>query len=133
MDRMSLNSRKIRASHAARAAGVDALLLTHLPDVRWLCGFTGSSAALVLPCPSPKASRKAARAVLFTDGRYIAQAHAEAVGTQVVIATKPPLTEACEWIAAARIKRCGFDQTQTTVATLANMRKSVPAKKGGAQ
>jgi Xaa-Pro aminopeptidase len=129
MDRMSLNSRKTRASHAARAAGVDALLVTHLPDVRWLCGFTGSSAALVLPCPSPKASRMSTRAVLFTDGRYIAQANAEAVGTQVVIATKPPLTEACEWISAARIKRCGFDQTQTTVAALANMRKSVPAKK----
>ena len=50
-------------------------------------------------------------------------------GTQVVIATKPPLTEACEWIAAARVKRCGFDQTQTTVAALVHMRKSVPAKK----
>ena len=26
---------------AAKAAGVEALLVTHLPDVRWLCGFTG--------------------------------------------------------------------------------------------
>ena len=126
---MSLNSRRIRAAHAARAAGVDALLVTHLPDVRWLCGFTGSSAALVLPCPSPGSSRKATRAVLFTDGRYIAQAHAEAVGTQVVIATKPPLTEACEWITSARIKRCGFDRTQTTIAALDNMRKAIPATK----
>jgi Xaa-Pro aminopeptidase len=104
-------------------------LVTNLPDVRWLCGFTGSSAALVIPCPSRKATPKARRAVLFTDGRYIAQANAEAVGSQVVIATKPPLTEACEWIAAARVKRCGFDQTQTTVAALAAMRKVVPAKK----
>ena len=125
---MSLNARKRKAADAARAAGVDALLVTNLPDVRWLCGFTGSSAALVIPCPSRKTSRKARHAVLFTDGRYIAQAHAEAVGSQVVIATKPPLTEACEWIAAARIKRCGFDQTQTTVASLASMRKAVPAK-----
>jgi len=125
---MSLNARKRKAADAARAAGVDALLVTNLPDVRWLCGFTGSSAALVIPCPSHKSSRLAARAVLFTDGRYIAQAHAEAVGSQVVIATKPPLTEACEWIAAARVKRCGFDQTHTTVASLASMRKAVPAK-----
>ena len=66
--------------------------------------------------------------MLFTDGRYIAQANAEAVGTEVVIATKPPLTEACEWIAAAGVKRCGFDQTQTTVAALDTMRKAVPAK-----
>jgi len=126
---MSLNSRKKRTADAAHAAGVDALLVTHLPDVRWLCGFTGSSAALVLPCPSRRTSPKAKRAVLFTDGRYIAQANAEAVGTQVVIATKAPLTEACEWIAAASIQRCGFDQTQTTVAALANMRKAVPSRK----
>jgi Xaa-Pro aminopeptidase len=128
MDRMSLNSRKKRAADVARAAGVNALLVTHLPDVRWLCGFTGSSAALVMPCPSPGSSRKGTRALLFTDGRYIAQANAEAAGTQIVIATKPPLTEACEWIASARIKRCGFDRTQTTVASLDNMRKAVPAK-----
>lgn len=125
---MSLNARKKRAAAAARAAGVDALLVTHLPDVRWLCGFTGSSAAMVLHCPSPKAARPATRAVLFTDGRYIAQANAEAVGTQVVIATRPPLTEACEWIAAAGVRRCGFDETQTTVASLAAMRKAVPGK-----
>jgi Xaa-Pro aminopeptidase len=129
MDRMSLNARKRKAADAARAAGVDALLVTNLPDVRWLCGFTGSSAALLLPCPARKASRPARRAVLFTDGRYIAQANAEAVGSQVVIAAKPPLTEACEWIASARVKRCGFDETHTTVAALAAMRKAVPAKK----
>jgi Xaa-Pro aminopeptidase len=128
MDRMSLIARKLRAAGAARAAGVDALLVTNLPDVRWLCGFTGSSAALVVPCNSNKSSRPTPRAVLFTDGRYIAQANAEAVGTQVVIATKPPLTEACEWIASARAKRCGFDRTQTTVAALDTMRNAVPAK-----
>src|SRR5690348_18163850 len=61
---MSLSLRKKRAMAAARAAGVDALLVTHLPDVRYLCGFTGSNAALVLA---------GNRAVLFTDGRYTAQ------------------------------------------------------------
>jgi Xaa-Pro aminopeptidase len=123
---MSVNARKKRAAVAAKAAGVEALLLTHLPDVRWLCGFTGSSAALVLL--ADRAVPTAKRAVLFTDGRYTAQAKAEAVGTQVVIATKSPLAAACEWLAEAGVKRCGFDETQTTVATLAAMRKAVPAK-----
>jgi Xaa-Pro aminopeptidase len=129
---MSLNARKKSAADAAKAAGVDALLVTHLPDVRWLCGFTGSSAALVLRSEAASgahSARSPIRAVLFTDGRYIAQANAEAVGTEVVIATKPPLTEACEWIAAAGVKRCGFDRTHTTVAALDNMRKAVPAKR----
>ena len=129
---MSLNARKKSAADAAKAAGVDALLVTHLPDVRWLCGFTGSSAALVLrneAASGARSARSPIRAVLFTDGRYIAQANAEAVGTEVVIATKPPLTESCEWIASAGVKRCGFDRTHTTVAALDNMRKAVPAKR----
>lgn len=98
---------------------MDCLLVTHLPDVRYLCGFTGSNAALVLA---------GGRSVLFTDGRYTAQAKAEASGTRVVIAKKPALLAACEWIEAAGVKRCGFDAAQTTVAALEAMRKAVSAK-----
>lgn len=105
---------------------MDALLVTHPPDVRWLCGFTGSSAALVLL--SGTGSRLGGRAVLFTDGRYTAQAKAEAAGTRVVIATKPAVVAACEWTAEAGVRRCGLDGTQTTVAGLATMRKAVPGR-----
>jgi Xaa-Pro aminopeptidase len=115
---MSLSGRRRRSVAAAREAGVDALLVTHLPDVRWLCGFTGSNAALVLWRRRP---------VLFTDGRYTTQAKAEAVGTKVVIATKPALTAACEWIAAAGVRRCGFDDGNTTVAALKQMQAAAPA------
>ena len=116
---MSLNLRRKKAAAAARAAGVDCLLVTHLPDVRYLCGFTGSNAALVLA---------GGRSVLFTDGRYTAQAKAEAAGTRVVIAKKPAIMAACEWMEAAGMKRCGFDAVQTTVAALEAMRKAVSAK-----
>jgi Xaa-Pro aminopeptidase len=115
---MSLNVRKRKAAHAAKAAGVEALLVTHLPDVRWLCGFTGSNAALVLV---------RGRAALFTDGRYTAQAKAEAVGTRVIIATKPVATAACEWLVTAGVTRCGFDEDNTTVAGLKLMGSAVPA------
>jgi Xaa-Pro aminopeptidase len=116
---MSLSLRKKRAVVRAKAAGVDCLLVTHLPDVRYLCGFTGSNAALVLV---------GGRSVLFTDGRYTAQAKAEAAGTRVVIAKKPAVVAACEWMEAAGIKRCGFDAMQTSVAALEGMRKAVSAK-----
>lgn len=102
-----------------KAAGVEGLLVTHLPDVRYLCGFTGSNAALVLA---------GGRAVLFTDGRYTAQAKAEAKGTRVVIAKKPAVVAACEWLEAARVRRCGFDAAHTTVAGLESMRKAVSGK-----
>ncbi len=116
---MNLSLRKKRAVAAAKSEGVDGLLVTHLPDVRYLCGFTGSNAALVLA---------GQRAVLFTDGRYTAQARAEARGTRVVIAAKPAVAAACEWMESARVRRCGFDATRTTVAGLEAMRKAVGAK-----
>jgi Xaa-Pro aminopeptidase len=115
---MSLIIRRKRAAAAAKAAGVGALLVTHLPDVRWLCGFTGSNAALVL---------WRGRAVLFTDGRYTAQAKAEAVGTKVMIVPKSAAIAACEWMAAAGVTHCGFDDGNTTVAGLKQMRAAVPA------
>jgi Xaa-Pro aminopeptidase len=116
---MSLKIRKRKTIVAATAAQVDALLITHAPDVRYLCGFTGSNAALVLT---------GSKAVLFTDGRYIAQAKAEAVGTRVVIEKKQAVAAACVWMEAAEIKRCGFDAGHTTVAALEGMRKSVSVK-----
>ena len=99
--------------------GLDALLITNLPDLRYLTGFTGSSGALVL---------HGGKGVLYTDGRYTAQAKAEAVGTKVVIVPKGVLSAACEGAVAAGAKRCGFDAANTTVAALDAMRKSIPGK-----
>jgi Xaa-Pro aminopeptidase len=102
-----------------KRSGLDALLITHLPDVRYLCGFTGSNAALVLTGD---------KSVLFTDGRYTQQAKEEAGGTKVVIEKKPAVTAACEWVAASGVPSCGFDASITTVAALEGMRKVIPAK-----
>jgi Xaa-Pro aminopeptidase len=116
---MSLIARRKRALAAAKAAGVDALLVTHLPDVRWLCGFTGSNAALVLG---------AGTARLFTDGRYTTQAKAEAAGVHIVIEPRSAAAAACTWMATTGVRRCGFDEGNTTVAALTEMQKAVPAK-----
>jgi Xaa-Pro aminopeptidase len=51
------------------AEGLDALLVTHLPNIRYLTGFTGSAALLVI---HPDAT------ALVTDFRYAVQAPAEA-------------------------------------------------------
>jgi Xaa-Pro aminopeptidase len=77
---------------------LDSLLVTHLPNVRYLCGFTGSAAALLV---SGRGS------ILFTDGRYRTQAKEELKGANagrvsVVIARKAPLMAAAEWLAARR-------------------------------
>jgi Xaa-Pro aminopeptidase len=105
-------------------AGLSGLLVTHLPDLRYLCGFTGSSAALAV-------TRRAAR--MFTDGRYIVQAGAEVQGAQVEIVTRAPAVAAVEWLAAQagasqQEQFAGFDPGYTTVAELQRWRAALPAK-----
>src|ERR1700733_10155401 len=91
-------------------AGLHGLIVTHLPDVRYLCGFTGSSAALGV-------TRRAAR--LFTDGRYAAQAAEEVKGAQVQIGTGSAAVAAVEWLAAQPgAEVAGFDPAWTSVADL---------------
>jgi Xaa-Pro aminopeptidase len=72
---------------------LDSLLVTHLPNIRYLCGFTGSAPALMV------ADRDS---ILFTDGRYTAQAKEEVKGAHVniVIARKSAVMAAGEWLAA---------------------------------
>ncbi len=72
---------------------LDVLLITHPPNIHYLCGFTGSAAVLALT---------EARSTLFTDGRYTAQAQAEVRGPKVVIARKAPLTACAEWLKESR-------------------------------
>jgi len=101
-------------------AGLHGLLVTHLPDLRYLSGFTGSTAALAV-------TRRSAR--LFTDGRYSAQAAAEVSVAQVEIATGSPAIAAVQWLAAQPgVDFAGFDPAQTTVAELARWRASLPAR-----
>ena len=107
---MNFGARRKKAWVAAQAAGVDALLVTHLPDVIYLTGFTGSNGAVVLV----GSAGGAVRAVLFTDGRYTGQARVEARGVKVVIEKKSAVGGACAWMEAAGVRRCGFDETQTT-------------------
>ncbi|MGA8068989.1 MAG: Xaa-Pro peptidase family protein [Terriglobales bacterium] len=69
---------------------LDFLLVTHLPNIQYLCGFTGSSAALIVG--------KVGLA-LFTDGRYRTQAKEEVKGARIVIVRQSPLRAAAEWLA----------------------------------
>jgi Xaa-Pro aminopeptidase len=73
--------------------GLDLLLVAHLPNVHYLCGFTGSAAALLVSDLGP---------ILFTDGRYRTQAKEEVEGARIVIAPKSPLVAAAEWLAGQR-------------------------------
>ena len=104
---------------AAALAGADSLLVTHLPDVRYLCGFTGSAGVLAL-------RRGGAR--LFTDGRYREQAEAEASGTTIMIESRPALQAAVSWLSQIA-SRCVFDAAHITVAELESLRNGLEPTK----
>jgi Xaa-Pro aminopeptidase len=100
--------------------GFSGLLVTHLPDLRYLSGFTGSSAALAV-------TRRAAR--LFTDGRYTTQAAEEVQSAQVEIVSGSPSVAAVQWLAAQPGARtAGFDPAWTTVADLTRWKAALPAR-----
>jgi Xaa-Pro aminopeptidase len=101
-------------------AGLPGLLVNHLPDLRYLCGFTGSSAALAV-------TRRAAR--LFTDGRYTTQASEEVQNAAVEIVSSSPSIAAVQWLAAQPgIDFAGFDPVWTSVADLARYKAALPSR-----
>ena len=86
---MDYLGRQVRLREALQEARLDALLVTHLPNIRYLCGFSGSSGALLI---------HAAGSVFFTDSRYTQQANAEVRARKTVITKKAPHLAAAEWI-----------------------------------
>jgi len=71
----------------------DALLISHLPNIRYLCGFSGSAGFLLI---------EARGSVFFTDVRYDTQGRAEVKGAKVVIARRALLNGLGEWLSARR-------------------------------
>lgn len=120
-----------KAGHAIRAARLsllqqqmagerlDAFLVSHLPNVFYLSGFTGSSAMLVL---TPEAT------TLFTDGRYTVQASQEAAHTRVRIVRGSLTAAVGKHLARLRIRRAAFEAARITVAQKAALDKSVGPK-----
>ncbi len=75
---MSDNISKVRSR--LDSIGADACVLTLLPDVRWVSGFTGSNGILIV-------DKKAVH--LVTDGRYTLQAHLEVNESKVQVHIAP--------------------------------------------
>lgn len=64
-------ARRDRLRARLQAAGLDGLIVTSLPSIRYLTGFSGSNAALIVDAVDPSAD------LLATDGRYDVQVREE--------------------------------------------------------
>lgn len=98
---------------------VDAVIVSHLENVRYLTGFTGSSGlALITPTD----------AVFFTDGRYGIQAAAEVPGFErVVLPQGSSLSGAAgEAVKQRGLKRVAFEDARLTVREYEDLKKAMP-------
>jgi Xaa-Pro aminopeptidase len=104
---------------------VEAAIITHLENVRYLTGFSGSN-GLVIVTPT--------EAVFLTDGRYTVQAGREVPGWERVIL--PQGTDMAE-AAGEQIKRLGarrvaFEEAHLTVKAFGALEKAVKGEEGNA-
>jgi len=96
---MDFKSRQAKLRDHLATTRFDALLISHPPNIRYLCGFTGSAGVLLI---------EEAGSVFFTDARYDTQAHEEVKGAKVAIAQKSILKALSELLSARRKRARGF-------------------------
>jgi Xaa-Pro aminopeptidase len=87
--------------------GVDGVLVTALPNVRYLTGFTGSNAAALVARGG---------AAFFTDGRYIEQSRHEVPDLDRVISVDGLDDEVAAQVSRLSVRRLGIEATAVTVA-----------------
>jgi Xaa-Pro aminopeptidase len=105
---MSCSARRAALRALLPGAGVDALLVTDPVNVRYLTGFTGSNAALLVHADGDGASR------FCTDGRYRTQAAAEVPDLETVIDRASAL-ELAKQAPTLGVERLGFESDAVTV------------------
>ncbi len=107
-DSTTFRSRQDRLRIRFSALPAQAVLITHLPDIRYLCGFSGSSGILLITETS---------STLLTDSRYTIQVKDEVGASTVHIIKKSLLNEVGALIAGHRaIHRIAFTPDQITFA-----------------
>jgi Xaa-Pro aminopeptidase len=103
--------------------GLDGLIITRLPNIRYLSGFTGSEALILISKD---------RFIFLTDFRYIEQAQEECKGLEIVERKKPAIKALVNLVGKLRLKTVGFESEGLSFAQYselkARIRKTVPLK-----
>lgn len=114
------SARRTRLKTALRTRGQRSLLVTHLPNIRYLTGFTGSNAVLLLAAGQDR---------FYTDGRYTVQAREEVRGIRAEIASGSLLKAVGERLRAAGSGAVAFEADHLSVSHKALLRASAGRKR----
>lgn len=98
---------------------LDGIVVSHMPDIRYLCGFSGSAGTLFV-------SRK--KAWFITDGRYDAQAAEELPSNVQLIIDRAHYRRLKEEKIVAKGMKVGFQDQYVTVAAHQAMQKTFKKK-----
>jgi Xaa-Pro aminopeptidase len=109
------SSRLKRLRHTLESAGADSFVETHLPNIYYLCGFSGDSAALLVD---------SATATLFTDGRFTIQAKEETRGIRIHIHKGPLLEAVGEYLRGRKRQKVAIPPSRLTLAGWKVLRKA---------
>ncbi|MBO4794193.1 MAG: aminopeptidase P family N-terminal domain-containing protein, partial [Deltaproteobacteria bacterium] len=107
---MSKRHEKIR--HILRQCGLDAVLLVHPPNIRYLCGFSGTDGMLVISAEKD--------AWLLVDSRYTLQAQEE-VQNAVVEECRGLEESVVRLLKREGVRRAGFEAEYMVVSRLAKL------------
>ena len=116
---MNYKRRSEGVREALESERLDALVASSLPNIQYLCGFTGSSGLLIV---GPRES------VFCTDGRYTEQARLEVEGARVrIVKGKSALASATAWLAQqGKFRRIGLEAAHLTLADRDSLATALP-------
>lgn len=100
--------RRRRLAASLTGEKLDAVAVSHLPNIRYLTGFTGSNALLLV---------KPVRSILYTDPRYTLQAQQECGCPVRPVANGSLWTEAAKDVVRRGVNALGIDDEHTSHAT----------------
>lgn len=116
---MATRDRQRQVIDALEDQRLDALVVTHLPNVRYLTGFTGSAGVLLI---GPKLRKP----VFITDGRYTSQAREQVEDANIVISRSPALEAVAE--RTSKLANLGIEADHMPVALRSRLNKATKAK-----
>lgn len=106
-----------RLREKLQPAGVDALLVTNLSNVRYLTGFSGTNGQVLVT---------ASDALFFTDPRYAARAGDLVRGAKIEVYDKRLTDSLKPHLGAARAKRVGLEAGTVTLAERDELAERLP-------
>jgi Xaa-Pro aminopeptidase len=99
-------------------SGLDALIVSHLPHVRYLTGFSGSNGLCVVTLH---------KQYFLTDNRYREQSKTEIDGFEIIIASDTLLKAARKRGMMNGKKKIGFESQYLSVSMFENLKKLFPS------